>query len=695
MSARTPQLSTAANITQLNYIMAQHTGAEAVASALRTGQPIPAAEADRLLGQLGCDPPEAELVRVVRVFHPFIRSCDWPSYVMREELPRHGLRERERESLEALHDSATPSGPVEGDPAVEHFSREDEHHEEEQPEPTPVQRLEALTGTDRDAVAAMASVFGSTTEAFLTLPSRPAEQLPVRVRTGPTAAERTAEFSHQDARFFHAVLRAIGARGRGTPEVIRLCGRELSVLFPDEVAEGVGTYAFRQARLLIGDRLSANPNDVETLSWHAALALRAGDELDGRETAGRLWGATVECDPTTLARVVQFSLCHDWDYSEPSFNGTDRDAGLLGGLEGDWYDRHEPLAHALIRRAFAQGHWHADLVQTVRELCCGWEGHDLGADVMPASGWVWAAHEEGPAGNNYYRAWERALEAARLRGESGVAVLAVSRLVVGGMLRRCAANYAEWLGQLQESATTPGTRRAAARVVAALRNVEALPAHVERLPTPVRALLESLAIEFADELAGIPADDLGEVRDLAEGLLDVDRQAVRAVEYLGERVWDRLAAHTRELVLQTIGVYRSFWESRGDRRDFGPVFVQLANAVVHEVEEQFSLALELEGRRYFEYAERHKSPGALSYILRLLVHGSNPAARRDAHVLRRKGIRLDALVAFAPDLIGLGVIRNDGAHAGARTDRERAAIVFGDWFEKGQLRRLFETLFPR
>jgi len=430
-----------------------------------------------------------------------------------------------------------------------------------------------------------------------------------------------------------------------------------------------------------------NPNDVETLAWHAELALRDSDEPTGRETAGRLWAATAGSEPTALARVAQFSLGHAWDYSEPRFNGIDWDAGLLGRLEGGWYDRDEPLAHALVRRAFAEGHWNADLVQTVRELCHGWEDHGLSNDVMPASGWVWVAHEEAPAGHNYYRAWERAFEAARLLGEPGVATLAVPYLVLGGVLRRCTGNYAAWLSHLQESSTTPGTRRAAARVVAALRNVEIL-------PTPARVILANLAIEFADELASVPEGDPNEVRALADGLLDIDRQEQHAIGYLSERVWERVSPRTRELILQTIGVYRSFRESSGDRRDYGLVFVPLANAIVHEVEEQFSVALRLRGMRYFRRMRCDKSPGTLRHLLNDLVRAESPDARRDARLLRERGIRLDALAAFAPDLEGLAPVRNAGAHAGMRIDRDGAAVVFGDWFEKGRVRRLFETMLP-
>ena len=141
-----------------------------------------------------------------------------------------------------------------------------------------VQRLESLVDADAIAVEGIARALGPLTAGFS---ESPAEQLPVQLRLAlPTAITRLAD-PKQMAKFIYGRLEAIGVKGRGLNPVIRLRGRELQLLFPSEVDLKVGTYLFRQARLLLEECLNASPNDTDALACLSELSLLAHGENAG------------------------------------------------------------------------------------------------------------------------------------------------------------------------------------------------------------------------------------------------------------------------------------------------------------------------------------------------------------------------------------------------------------------------------
>ncbi|MCI0681813.1 MAG: hypothetical protein L0Y71_06890 [Gemmataceae bacterium] len=664
--------------------------ASAIVEAIKTGSPFPQPDGERIVAAVGEEVPASEIVRVVQALQPLLRGCDWPRYLSQEGLPLDGLTWDEREALESQQPEAGKGGSdPENDPVAQEWQRREAEHEKWEAAESPlVQRLESLLGADGATVKEVAEAIGSVSDAFLTLPKWPGEQLPGRLRASLPASVPSTAASHQCSKFVHSVLRAIGSKGRQLPQVIRLCGRELGLLFPDEIDPRAGTYKFRQARYLLEDRLASSPHDVEAVAWLAELNLRAGDVDAAAALARRLWLLSEGCEPSDVARLVQFSLAHDWDYSEPSFDGTDSAAGLLGRLEGEWFDREEPLAHAMLRRAFAGDRWNADLVQTVVELRVGWSGEDLADDIMPASGWVWAAHSFGQAGQSYYRAWEKALAAATTRGEREIVVLAVPFLIAGALRRRCIPNYGEWLDALSRHATTPSLRRAVAKVLAGLKNVvEGL------LPAPARVTLVNLKREFAVEMASTPTEDSDEVIVVLKFLDVVDQQVPAARNSIGDGTWDRLSENTRHNVCEALGLYHAYQHVPGDRRNYGTAIVALSNAILSEVDLQLSLALLKRRSGYFRQMGCQKSLGELWHLLDGLQREVDASARKDAQALRARGIQVNKIARVMPELWKLKGVRNPAAHA-EKIDREKAALVFSAWFGKGLLREFFEAILP-
>lgn len=678
--------------------------ATAALDAVRSGRPLDPSVCDRLLSATRAGLPDDQIEALVRTLQPAIRGCDWPGYLIREGLPLDGLTDHEREDLEAARHPApeVPSTAAGSDPASREWEERVAGHEGWAAAESPlVERLEALAGADTRAVQQIAEAVGEPNAAFLTLPPWPQDQLPTRLRSElPIAVPVT---DHETTKFLHELLKAIGVRGRRVSPVVILCGRELGILFPAEADTQSGTYAFRQARLLIEHRRAASPDDVEAVAWLAELSLRAEDTEAGAALARRLWELTESHNPTSLARIVQFSLSHQWDYSEPRFDGRSWDAGRLGRLESGWYDRDEPLAYALLRRAFGEDRWNADLVQTVFELRCNGLGeqHELDDDLMPSAGWVWAAHTDGRAGYHYYRAWNHAFAAAVARHERDTTILAVPHLIVGALRGRCDPAYQEWLGALLSHATTPGERRAAAQVVAGLANVAG------NLPPPARLTLARLANEFATEMEPVE-NSAAEASALIAGLADVAGQEEQARTHLGDRLWERLSDQTRCHVRQTLGVFHYFRLTPGDTVGYGIVFVELANAILSEVDVQFSTALRLRSSVFRDRDIRDalcppgvrnspysRSLGSVPYLFRLFDSPAHrPAIRRYAAALRADGIRIDTLVRLTPDIEDLVGARNPGAHAGDRIDREQAAVLYNRWFGEGVLRELFGAMHP-
>ena len=141
-----------------------------------------------------------------------MRGCDWTRYLIREGQPLNGLTECEREDLEAQQ-AGGGVGVDDDDPLTQEFRQREAGHKRWQAAESPlVARLESLVGADAAAVERITEAVGSTTDAFMTLPKQPGEQLPTRLRLTLPAAVQTDD---QSAKLLHDVLRAIGVQGRG------------------------------------------------------------------------------------------------------------------------------------------------------------------------------------------------------------------------------------------------------------------------------------------------------------------------------------------------------------------------------------------------------------------------------------------------------------------------------------------------
>src|ERR1700722_8118089 len=180
--------------------------ASAVTDAIRSGSSFPQSDATHLLAAIGEDLPENEISSVIQIFQPVIRGCDWPSYLTQEGLPVHGLTSEEREAIDAPRTGGRSNGH-ENDPAVQEMRRRGvEHKEWESAESPLLERLELYLGADAEAVKGIAEAIGSVTDAFLTLPKLPGEQLPERLRAALPITALPVTNRHRGCKFFPSFL---------------------------------------------------------------------------------------------------------------------------------------------------------------------------------------------------------------------------------------------------------------------------------------------------------------------------------------------------------------------------------------------------------------------------------------------------------------------------------------------------------
>ena len=651
----------AASLSQKDKIMGVPQAASSVADAIKAGLPLAKSDTDQLLAAAGEELSASEAVCLVQVVRPFLRSDDWLRYVSEEGLPLNGLTLEEREGLEsAQSEYGLDDSDVANNPVVKEIRRRDaEHMEWAEAESPLVQRLEFILGADASAVEGIATAVGSTSDDFLFFPDMPAD-----LQAGLSAAAQQTDYRREYHLFLHDLLRTIGLRRRMERQIVALCGRELGILFPGEMDPKTGTYRFRQACYLLEDRLAVSPDDMTAVAWLAELSLRRSDVEAARSLASRLWSLSSRSRPTDLARLVHFSLAYYGNYDEPTFDGQQPCPGQLGELEGEWFDRNEPLADALLRRAFAGNDWNADLVQTVVDLCfCINGGRDFSDDIMPPYAWVWVAHSLGQAGPDYYPAWERAIAAAIAADDGATAMTAVPYLIGGALRGRVVApRYVERLDVLRRNANAPDLRRSAAKIVAGVANFN------DRLPILAKVTLGRLAAEFADDMVPQSQELADEGRGLADGLCNVEQQEPRAIKYLGLAIWEQLSPRTQQLILQVLGVYEYFRKSPGDRREYGTMFAELANAIVYEVDVQFSTILRRRWSIFDDWdyqklldQKRLRSLGSLPHLFKRLGSESHVKVRRDSAALQKKGIRLETLLGLIPDIKRLAA---EGAQSG-------------------------------
>jgi hypothetical protein len=222
----------------------------------------------------------------------------------------------------------------------------------------------------------------------------------------------------------------------------------------------------------------------------------------------------------------------------------------------------------------------------------------------------------------------------------------------------------------------------------------------DRLPAPAKVLLVRLSGEFAAEMADAPDESAGEADGVLACLDIVDQQVPTARAKIGEETWDRLSENTRHNVCEALGLYHSYQSVPGDGRNYNSFVLGLANAILCEVDVQFSTTLRLKRSIFRDWTysrllgeKYQKSLGSLPYLFDILANGHDEAVRRHSAVVRRSGIRLDTLVRFKDDIELLARVRNRAAH-GEKIGREDANLVFGTWFGHGALRKLFEAIHP-
>jgi len=197
--------------------------------------------------------------------------------------------------------------------------------------------------------------------------------------------------------------------------VINHCGDLLACLYYDDDEAAAGRLFLEQITLLADEYYRIKPWDILGSCWRGELACWAGDEDLALEYAQRVWDQAHSGSSGTVHRVTTFfaltgSSAPDWDCWK--WDRLPSPRSHLGELEGAWIDRHQPLAWALVRRAFLLGTWDTSLLCSMMAL------RDNGyyspkSDDAPAPCWSRLAEhgkETRISSETYYAYWNHALQ---------------------------------------------------------------------------------------------------------------------------------------------------------------------------------------------------------------------------------------------------------------------------------------------
>jgi hypothetical protein len=225
----------------------------------------------------------------------------------------------------------------------------------------------------------------------------------------------TSQPTHLYDHRLHFLVKELGSRlwddGRAVDKVIKHCGHVLAELFLADNEDASFRLILRQLTILADDYLGSTGWDALGLCWRGELACwNEGDE-NAKDIAERMWRWTEKTSPSVYSDVVAFfAITHtaaDWaDWGWDRFCPWTH----LGEIEATWLDVEQPLARAMVRRAFREGNWDTSLIISAFLLLD--RGYSLESKDLPLQCWIWMAENSdlsmlGP--EMYYACWREAL----------------------------------------------------------------------------------------------------------------------------------------------------------------------------------------------------------------------------------------------------------------------------------------------
>jgi hypothetical protein len=523
-------------------------------------------------------------------------------------------------------------------------------------------------------------------------------------------------YDHTLHLFVRELLTRLGQTGRQLPQVVKACGRTLARLFPDENGDPEGSFVFRQDLCRVQDYIDQHPNDILALCWRGELACWDGDEQLAEEIALQVWEDTQDASPAVNASLLWFfALTHERSYfweslrwRHPASPGM---GGHFGGVRGDWYDREEDLALAVIRRAVGQGSWDRGFLEAVARLQPD-SDYLLPTDLLPAECWVWLAENSAAFRVDslypYYLSWHAAFDASAGEPSSDTSFLS-SIVVLAGCVLGSSTSYVRTplksvLERLESLVAHPQHGQPAWCALGAAHDL------LSQLPMRQLTSADRLALNTVWRRVETSLKEADhrlvseETVDAAEQILRVNYPSLRDQaesemrKHLGERLWNALGKKTQDYLWRGRAQYDQELELDRDRADFGPAILLFSNALLNEVVLRFwmpvskSPSSKKDAREAYSKMKCQPHDPEWGDFVRLFDALKNGEWSSIKNHAQSRGINMNALIDARHELEYLRREGRTKTPHRRQIDREAAAVLYDKLIHRGLMRTVFAVL---
>lgn len=502
----------------------------------------------------------------------------------------------------------------------------------------------------------------------------------------------------------------IGDDARALPEVLEACGDVIRRALGEGVT-GDRASVYLDEFIRAADRfLAMQPDSLIAIAWRGELACYQGNELEADRRANELWVESDSADASAIAKLLWFFAIADDDElhrAEP-FEGPAEPEYCrhLGQRWGMWYDREEPLAMALLRRAANRGQANAEVLRAALALAeCPGNGVFNDREILSIGGWLWIAEKGLGSGQycslwpdlstyfgSYYACWQNIWLLSASDPQSPLSflssvVLLIHRLFRFGTLQR-RVSLDTIFARLESLMVSPEMRSAVGKTVAV-----ACEKFGDRVSPGGLARLQRMKAELGVMPVG-PIDGT----EVLEELSAETRARDELRHKLGEILLRRISVECKNALISTI-ISHDALTACSQRQDLSNVVFGICNAIEGEIKRQFWYRI---WDRYPDKAALHvlgltQRDVTWDAIIKLLERASGRAMiaaekaafQKLTEWCEQSSVPFQSLVDLAGDLDDVRKCRNQVGH-GKPTDE--AAPFLKRVFEAGLLRKILTAL---
>jgi hypothetical protein len=424
--------------------------------------------------------------------------------------------------------------------------------------------------------------------------------------------------------------------------------------------------------------------------------------------AQEVWERSARSQEKTLTALTSFfglttHLAVEW--SRWGWDRLGYVSSHLGEIEGMWIDREEPLATAIVRRAFNQGTWDTSLLCSTLALQDGWfiqKPHDLQVEC-----WVWKAEhvEYSQFGNeNYYQNWCNAFEVLNEETDLRLTHNIIVALLAGRLFNKiteCEPPSIKELLDKLENIHTKGSQPHKAR--AALEMIRYVsqgqkPGHLtaaDRL-----AISKSIKVlEIITEVGSVtdgPPSEASEPSGATINPILLDQAEMHLESLLGKVTWERLSRKAKDHFKHGEFFYTIASIIEGEGGDFGSFVRSFSHGLLAEIQDSIKGPLAKDRSLKAEFwkllgGTKHPEWGE---ILRFLADLEKNDGSKLVTRLIAQGVKLNQLSSLKKHFETMRSCRNKAAHTWDRIDREEAAVLHNLLINGGLIKKVVEC-FPK